>query len=160
MKVALLVTALVLSAATQAAANAEKTALIPVAHVLDQAPVLNVAQICFQKVHKDLGESEWNKFVMKAQNRYKDWSTEFDVHDVKRFLDDRLMQLAPGVVSGKGAKLKEFACWVALYDFFVEPLPSYIGELSEDDRRTFHNELQNFDWDRCALIIKGKYDSR
>jgi hypothetical protein len=160
MKAALLIPALILSAAIQAASKSETPLVMPVVHALDQAPVLNVSQICFQKVHKDLGEAEWNKFVLKAQNRYKDWSKEFDVYDVKRFLDDKVMQLAPGVVSGKGAKLKEFACWVALYDFFLEPLPSYIGELSEDDRRTFHKELQDFDWDRCALIIKEKHENR
>ena len=159
MKAAIVICAVVLSLAAQAASEKEKPAAILVVHkpVGNDAPVMNVAQICYEKVYKDLGEAEWNKFVLKAENRFQDWSREFDVHDIKRFLDDKLMQLAPGVVSGKGAKLKEFACWVALYNFFAEPVPSYIGDLSEDDRRTFHKELQDFDWNRMAEIIKEKH---
>jgi hypothetical protein len=160
MKAALLATALILSVSVHAASEKEKPVVVAVAHVEDPAPVLNVSQICYEKVFKDLGEAEWNKFVMKAQNRYKDWSREYDISDVKRFLDDKLIQLAPGVVSGKGSKLKEFACWLALYDFFYEPVPQYISEIDEEERRVFRKELQDFDWDRCALLIKEKYEGK
>ena len=117
---------------------------------------LNVAKLSHSLLIRDMGDAAWTDFVSKTRSRYKEWSREYDNDNVKHFLDDKLITLAPRVTSGKGASLREFCKWMALYDVFSEPLPHYISDISEKDKRWIMNELSDFDWDRAALRIKEK----
>jgi hypothetical protein len=117
---------------------------------------LDIAAITHSLVLQDIGDEAWTSFVSKARKRFEEWSREYDNNNVKQFLDDKLLALAPGVKSGKGARLREFCKWMALYNEFSEPLPHYISDISDDDKRWIANVLSDFDWDRAALTIKEK----
>jgi hypothetical protein len=130
-------------------------AVIQIRH---ESKFMDVAKAAYQAVHREIGDIEWSKFVIKAQRRYSDYAKDYDNCDIKRFLDDKLIMLAPGVISGKGEKLREFAHWLALYDFFAEPVPHYIADIPEQDRADFEREMQKLDWDRMAKMIKEKQE--
>jgi len=117
---------------------------------------LNIAKICRDLVAKDLGEAGWNKFLEKAQTRFDEWSFEYGTFDKKRFLDDKLITLAPRVTSGKGEALREFCSWLALYDQYQEQLPRYIREIREEDKEWITSQLSRFDWNSAAQKIKEK----
>lgn len=153
--------AAILSTAAMAAENEPKPEVVEVsvtpkaaAETDSRTEPLDISHITFSLITRDMGESEWQKFVKKVQVRFNDWSQEYDNNNVKQFLDDRLIALAPGVQSGKGAALREFCQWLALYKVFSEQIPRYIRDLSEDDKRWIRDELQDFDWNRVALKIK------
>jgi hypothetical protein len=128
----------------------------PVIQATVEERELNIAEITYNLVTKDLGEAEWKRFVSGAESRFKSWSEEYDSNNMKRFLDDRLIVLAPRVTSGKGEHLKEFCKWLALYNVFYEQLPRYIRDISSEDKKWIANELADFNWDRCAQKIKEK----
>ncbi|HYF49313.1 MAG TPA: hypothetical protein VEJ63_07905 [Planctomycetota bacterium] len=115
---------------------------------------LNIAEITHDLVTRDMGNDEWHKFVQKVHNRFEDWSREFDNGNLKQFLDDRLIALAPTVTNGKGETLREFCRWLALYKVFSEPLPRYIRDISDEDKLWIKNTLADFDWEGAALKIK------
>jgi hypothetical protein len=125
-------------------------------HIQHESKPMDVARAAYEAVHREIGDIEWSKFVIKAQRRYNDFAKDYDTCDIKRFLDDKLIMLAPGVISGKGERLREFAHWLALYDFFAEPVPHYIADLSDQDRADFEREMQKLDWARMAKMIKEK----
>jgi len=118
---------------------------------------LNIAVITYNLVTHDMGHAEWDTFVKKVQARFKDWSHEYDNNNMKQFLDDRLIELAPSVTSGKGKSLKEFCQWLALYNVYSEQLPSYIRDIPDDDKRWIQTELADFNWNRTALKIKENH---
>jgi len=122
------------------------------------AAPIDIAEVCHRLVSQDMGEKVWHAFIQKAQSRFKDFSREYDTADIKRFLDDRLLQLAPGVKSGKGSSVKEFCSWLALYDLFSEPIPRYIQEISQTDKAWIAEQLADFNWERTAMRIKEKHN--
>jgi hypothetical protein len=128
----------------------------PVIDIIVEEPELNISEITYNLVTKDMGDVEWQKFVTGAKSRFNSWAEEYDSTNLKRFLDDRLITLAPRVTSGKGEHLKEFCKWLALYNVFVEPLPRYIRDISSEDKKWIERELSDFNWDRCAQKIKEK----
>ncbi len=140
------------------------------AHAVEQTPeapltvsvtsthtrALNIAEITYKLVLEDMGESEWLEFVNKARTRFGHWSTEFDNNNMKQFLDDRLLALAPRVTSGKGAALCEFCQWLALYHLFGELPPSYIRDIPDRDKEWIQEILSKFDWNSAAKQIRAK----
>jgi hypothetical protein len=151
--------AAILSTAAMAAQDDPKAEIVEISVTPKATPTartepLDISHITFNLITKDMGESEWQKFVSKVELRFKDWSREYDNNNRKQFLDDRLIALATGVQSGKGPALREFCQWLALYKVFAEPIPRYIRDLSEEDKRWIRDELQDFDWNRVALKIK------
>jgi len=115
---------------------------------------LNIAEITHDLITREMGETEFQKFVAKTNERFKDWSREFDNGNLKQFLDDRLIAMAPTVTSGKGEALRNFCQWLALYRVHSEPLPRYIREISDEDKLWIKTVLADFDWDGAALKIK------
>ena len=137
--------------------NAQIVAIKPTpGAVAKPAEPINIAEVCHKLIVEHMGKPGWESFVLKAQKRYSDYAREYDVSDIKRFLDDKLLQLAPSVKSGKGAALREFVSWLALYDFFAEPLPGYIRDIAEEDKAWIADQLQDFNWERVAQNIKEK----
>jgi hypothetical protein len=118
---------------------------------------LNIAVITYDLVTRDMGQAEWDSFVKKVQSRFRDWSQEYDNNNLKQFLDDRLLELAPSVTSGKGHSLKEFCKWIALYNVYSEQLPRYIRDVPDSDKLWIQRELADFDWNRTALKIKENH---
>jgi hypothetical protein len=118
---------------------------------------LNIAVITYDLVTRDMGQAEWDSFVKKVQSRFQDWSHEYDNNNLKQFLDDRLLELAPSVTSGKGHSLKEFCKWIALYNVYSEQLPRYIRDVPDSDKLWIQRELADFDWNRTALKIKENH---
>jgi len=96
---------------------------------------LNIAEITHDLITREMGEPEFKMFVQKVNKRFKDWSHEYDNNNLKQFLDDRLIALAPTVTSGKGKALRDFCQWLALYRVFSEPLPRYIQDISDEDKQ-------------------------
>ena len=117
---------------------------------------MDIANITHGLVLKDLGEAQWSSFVSKTRQRYEEWCHDNDSSNMKHFLDDKLLELAPSVKSGKGSSLRDFCKWMALYDAFNEPLPHYIADISEKDKRWIVQELSDFNWDRAARRIQEK----
>ena len=118
---------------------------------------LDIARITHGLVLKDMGEAPWLSFVAATRQRFEDWSRDYgNSNNMKHFLDDKLLQLAPSVKSGKGSNLREFCKWMALYDAFNEPLPHFIADISEKDKRWIVQELSDFNWDRAARRIQEK----
>ncbi|HYG75602.1 MAG TPA: hypothetical protein VEK08_11415 [Planctomycetota bacterium] len=120
------------------------------------AEAVDIAAVCHKVISAQMGEKDWHAFVLKAQARFKDWSREYDTSDVKRFLDDKLLQLAPSVQSGKGTAVRDFCSWLALYDFFYEPVPKYIDDIGRDDKAWIAEQLSDLDWDRIASRIRER----
>ncbi len=116
---------------------------------------LNISEITFNICTQDMG-AEWQKFVDTSKQRFKSWSIEYDNSSMKQFLDDRLIALAPKVISGKGVDLKEFCKFLALYHVFCEQVPSYIRRINAEDRKWIQQELVDFNWDSCAKKIAEK----
>lgn len=117
---------------------------------------LNIALVCRELITKDMGEAGWKSFKDKAQNRFDEWAFEYNIFDKKRFLDDKLLTLAPKITSGKGDALREFCAWLAMYDHYQEQLPRYIRDIREEDKEWISNTIANFDWNTAAQQVKEK----
>jgi hypothetical protein len=118
---------------------------------------LNIAEVSYNIVVEDMGVQDWNLFVKSAEKRFNEWSEENNnTSNVKRFLDDQLIILAPRVTSGNANNLKDFCKWLALYNVFSEPLPRYIRDIKNADKKWIQAELADFNWARSAQRIKER----
>jgi len=122
-----------------------------------------VPEIAYDIMRKDLKPTDWRKFVKRAQDSYETWAGDNPSGNFKRFLDDRLLQVALGVPSGEIKTLKKFICWLSLYREFGEPAPSYIRDIAEENKKDLDSLLEDFSWERASELVKKKkkdYDGK
>ena len=91
----------------------------------------------------------------EANSRFKTWSSSHDDStDRGLFLNDKLIELtAPKDVQ----TLKRVICWLALYEFYQEPLPKVVAQLSEADKRLYLDDLakieRDFTWEKALALF-------
>ena len=123
---------------------------------LHGADVRDMVEIAYDLMQKEMKPDEWKSYVKNANSRFESWCHDYPDGDIKRYLDDKLLELAPSVLSGSVKALKRMVFWVALYKEYKEPAPAYIREISEKYRKDMDEELANFSWERAAEKIKNR----
>jgi hypothetical protein len=113
-------------------------------------------EIAHDLITRDMKPDEWQQFVKKTAKSYESWINDYPDGNLKRFLDDKLLEIAPGVLGGSAKALKKMCAWVALYLEFREPPPSYISDISEKYRADIEDEMKDFSWERAAQKIKNR----
>ena len=114
------------------------------------------AEKAYEVTLKDMTPEEWKKFLKKTNDFYETWRDDNMGGDMKDFLDNQLICIAPGVKSGEIKTLKKVMCWMGLYHHFHEPLPWYIRDLAYENRQAFKRLFQDFSWEKCSQMVKGK----
>jgi hypothetical protein len=123
----------------------------------------DIPSIAYDIMRKDLSEKDWKKYVRRSRGMYETWCDDNDSGDLKRFLDDRLLQFAVRVPKGKVIYLKRFIHWLSLYKEWKEMPPAYIREIADENRSELDALLADWSWDRAVALVKKKsreYDEK
>gem|GEM_PF-4178478 len=112
--------------------------------------------IAYEITQKDMSQSQWNGYVQKANSAYTEWCNDNPSGDRKKFLDSRLLQMAPGFLSGNVPEVKKAVYWISLYREYNEPLPSYVNKDMDRYSVLLTEAMKNFSWERAALIIRNR----
>ena len=120
------------------------------------AKARRVAAIAYDITRKDMDEKQWKSYVRRQRSWYEDWVNDNPSGSFKRFLDDKLLQIALGVPKGKIKTLKKFVYWLAMYKHFGEPAPSYIRNIADKNRQDLDNLLEDFSWERASKLVRKK----
>ncbi|MCZ7648481.1 MAG: hypothetical protein M5U26_25010 [Planctomycetota bacterium] len=118
----------------------------------------DVPGTAWNMMRTDLDERAWRAYVAKALDHFETWSRDNPTGNFKRYLDDKLLERAPGVLSGKIENLQSFIYWLALYAEYREPPPWYIRMMARKHGREFENLLADFSWEKFSAQIHGKHE--
>jgi hypothetical protein len=116
----------------------------------------DIVDIAFELKDKEMKAEEWQDFVKATKTKYETWVNDYEDGNLKRYLDDKLLQIAPGVMGGNVKALKNMTFWVALYREFNEPPPNYLAEVSVKYQKELDDALKDFSWERTAEMIKNR----
>jgi hypothetical protein len=116
----------------------------------------DIAQVAYDLTQKDMKPEEFREHVRKATVYFQRWSQDFPDGSMKRFLDDKLLAIAPSVTGGDVKALKKLVYWASLYKEFQEPMPAYIRDIATRYERELEAELKDFSWERIANKIKNR----
>ncbi|MBE7464796.1 MAG: hypothetical protein HS116_15075 [Planctomycetes bacterium] len=116
----------------------------------------DVPGIAYGMMRHDLDDARWSAFCTANLKWFETWQRDNPSGNFKRFLDDKLLERAPGVLSGKTENLQKFIYWLALYHEFREPPPWYIRLMARKHGAEFADLLDDFSWDRFAARVQGK----
>jgi len=111
-----------------------------------------VSQVAYELARKNTSETEWNAYVSGAKKRYETWANDNDNGSLKNFLDSKLVEIAPGALTGNASAIKKLVLWVALYVEFKEPAHSRLQAYMESNEAAFTTLVNNFTWDGAARI--------
>ncbi|HYF47851.1 MAG TPA: hypothetical protein VEJ63_00480 [Planctomycetota bacterium] len=120
------------------------------------ASAREIAEIAFELAQKEMKGDEWKKYVQSTHKKFETWSMDNGDAPMKRYLDDKLVEMAPGVLNGNVKALKKMVMWVALYKEFDEPAHSQLEELAFTHKSDFDELLKDFSWERFAEAIKNR----
>lgn len=115
-----------------------------------------IADIAYELAKKEMKGDEWTKFVQTTKKKYETWSADNGDASLKHYLDDKLVEMAPGVLNGNVKALKKLVTWVALYKEFNEPAHSQLEDLAFAHEKDFDELLKDFSWERAAEAIKNR----
>jgi len=116
----------------------------------------DAAEMGYELTQKEMKPEEWTAFVKKAKSSYADWANDNSIGNLNRYLNDKLLEVGPGALSGNVKSLKKFAAWVALYKEFDEPVPSYLREAMQTYSRDVDEVMTDFTWEKAAERIKNR----
>lgn len=116
----------------------------------------DIPSIAFDITLKDMSKADWEKHVQKAQRDFDTWISDNPTGNLKRFLDDRLLQYGTWAVKGKISHLKKFIYWLPLYKEWKEQLPKYICEITEENWEDLNKLLSDWSWEKAHKLIKRK----
>jgi len=121
-----------------------------------QAGARDIVDIAFELKDKEMKADEWQKFVKTTKSKYESWVNDYQDGNLKRYLDDKLLEIAPSVMGGNVKALKKMTFWVALYREFDEPPPGYLAEVATKYQKDLDEALKDFTWERAAEMIKNR----
>lgn len=135
----------------------------PAALTVSDAPPREVVEIAHEVAKKELGAAGWKKLIKKTLSSYEQWSLDNPAMGSKNsFLNSRLLNLGLSAKDGDIKALKEFVCWLGLYnerDFIgnedVVP-PSYIQAIGVDQRRWLEDFVKEVSWEKFAAKVRDK----
>ncbi|HYG75292.1 MAG TPA: hypothetical protein VEK08_09850 [Planctomycetota bacterium] len=113
-----------------------------------------VSEIAYEIARKEMSEANWKSHVRKARQNFETWSNDNNDGSMKRYLDDKLVQIAPAALSGDVKDLKRLVFWIALYVEFGEQQHSRLQEVALTHGEDFEEVLADFSWERAAQKIK------
>jgi hypothetical protein len=120
-----------------------------------------ISEIAYELAHKEMSADEWARYVRNVKTKYETWINDNGDGNLKRYLDDKTLELAPGILRGNVKALKSMVYWVALYHEFSEPPPNRLSEGMMAHEKELEELLEDFSWERAAAKIKerkSKYD--
>jgi hypothetical protein len=100
-------------------------------------------------------ENQWKEQVANIRKRCERWQDEHE-EDAGRFLNDRLTGIVAAASSGRLARLKEGAIWIAMYGEFEQPLPALVIDFAEKNRSSLNRLLAKFTWDDACAYVRGR----
>jgi len=116
----------------------------------------DAAELGYELTQKELKPGEWEAFLKKVKGNYETWANDTQIGSMKRYLDDKLIEIGPGVLGGNVKSLKKFAQWLALYKEFGEPVPRYVSEAFEKYNAEIEEVMSKFTWELAAERIKNR----
>jgi hypothetical protein len=98
---------------------------------------------------------EYKQFKKKSLERYKEWEQDNQTSSFKRFLDAKLLEVIPAIISKKNKNseknIKKICFWLALYVDFREPIPKYLEKATPDIIEEFDAlATKDFTWEKLA----------
>jgi hypothetical protein len=116
----------------------------------------DLADAAHQITRKEMKAEEYKKYVSDTKKKFETWSTDNGDGSMKRYLDDKLVEIAPGAMNGNVKALKKLVFWIALYKEFGEPAHSQVGEVSINYQEDIEGLLKDFSWEKAAAAIKER----
>lgn len=108
-------------------------------------------------VEKHVPAAEWHDQIRNADRSFEQWQKDNPDGDRKRFLDDKLLQIAHAVPD-KTETLKKYVMWLALYAHYSEPTPSYL-ERGGKYKQEIENLIEkDFSWDKALALVHKHAD--
>lgn len=112
--------------------------------------------IAHELAQKELGEPGWKQYIVSTKKKFETWSQDNDNADIKRYLDDKVLEWAPTVLRGNVKALKTMVCLVALYKEFQEPPLAKLSNIMMAHEKDLEDLLADFSWDKAAARIKDR----
>jgi len=129
----------------------------------DDEPIPDLVQAAYDIARKDLSDEDWKKYIRKTDSSYETWQNDTPDGDLNRYLNDKLIEIAPSVRNGEIKALKRAMYWLALYKHYECQPPWYVRDVATQYRRALNALLRDFSWERASELIKreGKgYEER
>jgi hypothetical protein len=112
--------------------------------------------IAHELAQKELGEPGWKQYIVSTKKKFETWSQDNDNGDMKRYLDDKVVEWAPTVLRGNVKALKTMVCLIALYKEFQEPPLNKLSTIMMAHEKDLEDLLTDFSWDKAAARIKDR----
>jgi hypothetical protein len=119
------------------------------------AQALEIAEVAHEIALKEMKPAEWSSYVATHRRKYQTWSESNNDGSIKRYLDDKLVEIAPGALKGNVNALKKLVFWVALYKEFDEPPHRQLDEVAATHEKELEDLLKDFSWEKAAASIKA-----
>lgn len=118
----------------------------------------DIPSIAYDIMRKDMSEKDWEKYVRRVRAHFETWSDDNPSAsgNLKRFLDDRLLQFAVRVPKGKVSYLKRFIHFLSLYKEWKEMPPAYIRNIADENRSELDKLVADWSWDEAVKLVKKK----
>jgi hypothetical protein len=116
----------------------------------------DIVDIACELSSKEMKPAEWNQYVKSANAKFQTWISDNPDGNIKRYLDDKLIEIAPAVIGGNVKALKKMTLWTALYREFNEPAPEYLQEIATKYQKDLDEVLVDFTWEKAAERIKNR----
>ncbi len=119
-----------------------------------------VSAVAAQVVIKHVPKQEWLSMIAEADRKFQTWSHDHDDSaDRGSFLNDKLKEMTCSIPTDVRL-FKRVICWLALYEYYHEPLPEVLGQISEAEKRQYLSDLdaleRGFTWEKALTIFRQR----
>jgi hypothetical protein len=135
-----------------AASNDEGIETVRVLHLVRAKDGSSVAR---ELVRTFLTDAQWQDKVVAVRKRFKEWEVEHQ-EDAGSFLNNQFSAVVLAASGGNIEHLKDAAVWMAMYQEFEEPLPSYVSDFLERNGSSINALFANFSWKNASVYVKTK----